>query len=332
MNAMRPCNLHPRCTSFSARWESSRCFPPFSREARSITLTIMSKFLINKSHRMERNRNRGEDPRERVNAALATLEQGIDGILDSQSFAAYLATMAKFHHYSAGNILLIRLQAPEASRVAGYQRWKQLGRQVKLGEQGIKILVPHVHKQTDEETGEEERIVRNFGLGTVFDVSQTEGKSLPEPPVAQEIRESSDAGMTLFQHLMRFVQGEGVTVEHEHLEHAHGYYAPAERRIALGSHLEGDQRTKTLAHEAAHYVADHRGWISREDAETVAESVAFVVLNHYGIDASGYSFAYVANWAQNRQVFKRNLDAIQRTADALISGIEGRNDTEDDQL
>ena len=281
---------------------------------------------------MERNRNQGEDPRERVNAALASLEQGIDGILDSQSFAAYLATMAKFHQYSAGNILLITLQAPEASRVAGYQRWKQLGRQVKLGEKGIKILVPHVKKQTDEETGEEERIVRGFGLGTVFDIKQTDGKPLPEPPVAREIRESTDAGMVLFGHLMRFVEGEGVTVEREELEHGHGYYAPNERRIALGNHLEGDQRTKTLAHEAVHYVADHRGWTSREDAETVAESAAFVVLNHYGIDTSGYSFAYVANWAQDRAVVKRNLEAIQRTAHAVIAGMEGGDAMEDDRL
>ena len=280
---------------------------------------------------MERNRNQGEDPRERVNAALASLEQGIDGILDSQSFAAYLATMAKFHSYSAGNILLITLQAPEASRVAGYQRWKQLGRQVKLGEKGIKILVPHVKKQTDEETGEEERIVRGFGLGTVFDIKQTDGKPLPEPPIAREIRESSDAGVALFGHLMRFAEGEGVAVEHEELEHGYGYYAPGERRIALGSHLVGDQRTKTLAHEAAHFVADHRGWTTREDAETVAESVAFVVLNHYGIDTSGYSFAYVANWAQDRAVVKRNLDAIQQTAHAVIAGIEGSDAMEDEQ-
>jgi len=280
---------------------------------------------------MERNRHRDEDPRERVTAALATLEQGIDGILDSASFAAYLAIMAKFHHYSAGNVLLIHLQNADASQVAGYQRWKQLGRQVKFGEKGIKILVPHARKVSDEETGEEQVIVRSFGLGTVFDISQTEGKPLPEPPVAQEIRESSDAGVALFGHLLRFVEGEGITVTREALEHGHGYYAPTRRRIALGSHLTGDQRTKTLAHEAAHFVADHRGWINREDAETVAESAAFVVLNHYGIDASSYTFAYVAIWAQNRSVFKRNLDAIQRTAHALIAGIEGTNTLEGEQ-
>ncbi|HVB65836.1 MAG TPA: ArdC-like ssDNA-binding domain-containing protein [Nitrolancea sp.] len=272
---------------------------------------------------MERNRYQGEDPRERVNAALSTLEQGIDGILESPSFGDYLATMAKFHQYSSSNILLIHLQNPEASQVAGYQRWKQLGRQVKLGEKGIRILVPHIRKQTDDETDEEERSVRSFGLGTVFDIAQTEGKPLPEPPVAQEIRESSDAGMALFGHLLQFVEGAGITVTREELEHGHGYYAPTKRRIALGSHLAGDQRTKTLAHEAAHFVADHRGWINREDAETVAESVAFVVLNHYGIDASSYTFTYVAIWAQNRSVFKRNLDAIQRTAHALIAGVEG---------
>ena len=277
---------------------------------------------------MERNRNRDEDPRERVNAALTTLEQGIDGILEGQAFAAYLATMARFHHYSFGNVLLIKLQRPDATRVAGYQRWQQLGRQVKRGEQGIKILVPHRVKTTDAETGEEQVIVRSFGLGTVFDIGQTEGQPLPEPPVAQEIRQATDAGAALYTHLERFLAGHGITVTQEKLERGHGYYAPTERRIAIGRHLAGDQRAKTLAHEAAHAVAEHRGDTRREDAETVAESAAFVVLHHYGIDTSSYTFPYVAGWAQNRQVVRRNLEAIQRTAHALIAGIEGPGDAE----
>ena len=277
---------------------------------------------------MERNRYRGEDPRERVAAALITLEQGIDGILDSQAFAEYLATMAKFHHYSFGNVLLIKLQAPAATWVAGYQRWKQLGRQVRLGEKGIKILVPHAIRTTDAETGEEQVIVRSFGLGTVFDIGQTEGQPLPEPPVAQEIRQATDAGAALYTHLERFLAAQGITVTPEELDRGHGYYAPTERRIAIGRHLTGDQQTKTLAHEAAHAVADHRGDTRREDAETVAESAAFVVLHHYGIDTSSYTFPYVAGWAQNRQVVRRNLEAIQRTAHALIAGIEGPGDEE----
>ena len=277
---------------------------------------------------MERNRYQGEDPRERVSAALTTLEQGIDGILEGQAFADYLATMARFHTYSFGNVLLIKLQRPDSTRVAGYQRWKQLGRQVKRGEQGIKILVPHAIRTTDLETGEEQIIVRSFGLGTVFDVSQTEGRPLPEPPVTQEIRQATDAGAALYGHLERFLADQGITVAQEELDRGHGYYAPAERRIAIGSHLAGDQRTKTLAHEAAHVVAEHRGDTSREDAETVAESAAFVVLHHYGIDTSSYTFAYVAGWAQQRQVVRRNLEAIQRTAHALIAGIEGPGEEE----
>ena len=259
-------------------------------------------------------------PEERLATTLHTLEEGITAIIDGEQFRRYLDAMSRFHQYSASNVMLILAQRPEATQVAGYRRWQQLGRQVRKGERGIRILVPH--KQVVEfDEGEETTIVRGFGIGTVFDVGQTDGEPLPEPPVAKEIREATDTGSALYRALETFATNQGVTIVRKEVERGNGYYAPLRKQIAVDSRLSGDQATKTMAHETAHFVADHRGGIAREDAETVAESVAYVVLAHFGIDSGDYTFAYVARWAEDRQVLKRNLDAIQQTAWTVISGI-----------
>lgn len=154
-------------------------------------------------------------------------------------------------------------------------------------------------------------------------MAQTEGEPLPEPPAAQEIREATDAGAALYGALETYVTDQGLTVVREELRRGKGYYEPQRKRIGVDSRLAGDHATKTLAHETAHFVADHHGWMPSADVETVAESAAYVVLQHYGIDSSGYTFGYVAGWAADQTVLKRNLAAIQQTAHAIISGIEG---------
>ncbi len=145
---------------------------------------------------------------------------------------------------------------------------------------------------------------------------------MPEPPAAQALNGESEAGTQVDWRLSRFLIEEGVRLSSEDTGHANGYYRPADCLIALSDRLEGDQRTKTLVHEAAHYLADHRGTVTREDAETVAESSAFVVLAHYGIDTGSYSFPYVARWAKDKAVLRRNLAEVQGVAVGLIAGIE----------
>ena len=110
------------------------------------------------------------------------LQRGVEGILTSAGYQAYLRTMAKFHHYSFANSLLIYAQKPVATRVAGYRAWQSLGRQVRKGETGIKIFVPFTKRLDDPETGEEDKRVTGFGVGNVFDVSSTDGEPLPERP------------------------------------------------------------------------------------------------------------------------------------------------------
>lgn len=275
---------------------------------------------------------------ERLAGLVATLEQGIERILGSEGFAAYLRVMARFPTYSATNAALILVQRPEATRVAGYRAWQALDRQVRKGERGIKIFVPYrrralvAHETTED--GEDEHThgqpqgpgmerVSGFGVGTVFDVAQTEGEPLPASPTIQELDGTSEIGEAIDRRLSRFLLDEGLRLTTEDTGRARGYYAPEGRLIALSDRLTGDQQAKTLTHEAAHYLADHRGRIDRDDAETVAESSAFVVLAHFGIDTGGYTFPYVATWAKDKAVLRRNLAEVQQVASRLIGAIEG---------
>ncbi len=261
-----------------------------------------------------------------VKNALETLETGIDAILDSEHFAAYLRTMARLPHYSFGNLVLIHAQHPAPTMVAGYRRWQELGRQVKKAEHGIKILVPYTRKMTQSDVGDSDAenrvVVRGFGVGTVFDVSQTEGDPLPEPPRPEVVEGASDLGMRLYVDLWDFLETNGVSVSRENTEPANGYFQPATNHVGIGYHIDGDQATKTLTHETAHVVAGHTLGMNDRDVETVAESAAYVVLTRYGLDSASYSFPYVARWAQDRAVLKRNLDTVQHVSSAIIAAIE----------
>jgi antirestriction protein ArdC len=272
-------------------------------------------------------RYRGPTREERLQDTLQTLERGIDSILTSETFASYLKALSRFHSYSFGNVLLIRAQRPDATRVAGYWKWLELGRQVKKGEQGIKVLVPFKHKATTAEEDETSAfVVKGFGVGTVFDVAQTEGDPLPDPPAVDPISGASDRGMRLFADLLDYLELQNVPVTRETTKPANGYFDPKRRRVALDVDLDSDQATKTLTHETCHVVAGHTLGMNSQDVETVAESAAFVVLNHYGIDISGYTFPYVAGWAQDRVILKRNLGAVQQTAHRIIVDLEGESD------
>lgn len=288
-------------------------------------------------HQAETSEQQQQERQEKLSEAMSLLERGIEGILDSEGFANYLRTMARFHTYSFNNVALIVAQRPEATRVAGYKSWQALGRQVRKGEKGLIVFVPHrkrvregleTDQQAQQAAGEQAtaqaHTITGFGLGRVFDIAQTEGEPLPEPPAAQALNGEgeSEIGTRIDRRLSGFLIEEGVRLSSEDTGRANGYYRPADRFIAISNQLSGDQRTKTLVHEAAHYLADHRGTVTREDAETVAESSAFVVLAHYGIDAGSYSFPYVARWAQDKAVLRRNLSEVQGVAAGLIAGIE----------
>jgi len=268
-----------------------------------------------------------ERAQERMVAALVLLDAGIGAIVDGASFRAYLATLARFPTYSARNVALIHAQRPDATRVAGYRAWQALGRQVRKGERGIRILAPYRRAlaEGDEQGDADDRgaLVTGFGVATVFDLAQTEGAPLADAPAPHLLAGASDAGTWLWDRLAAFLVAEGITLIREETGRANGYYAPARRRVAVHARLSGDQATKTLAHECAHHVAGARASVNSADAETIAEGAAFVVLHHVGIDAGSYTFPYVARWAEDCAVLTRNLEAIRATAYTLIHVVTG---------
>src|SRR5215213_9316364 len=141
---------------------------------------------------------------ERQRAVLAKLEEGTEAILTSEGFAAYLKTLAKFHSYSFTNVLLIQTQRPDATLVNSYARWKRLGRQVTKGETGIRIFFPIFRTGEDPLTGEEERHLVSFGIGSVFDIAQTEGDPIPDAPPVTELTGTDDVATALNLKLSRF--------------------------------------------------------------------------------------------------------------------------------
>jgi hypothetical protein len=230
------------------------------------------------------------------------LVAAVEGLVSSEQWKAMLEVSARFHNYSFNNQLLIYLQCPEATRVAGYRAWQRLGQQVKKGEHGIQILAPCRKRvspvEAEREEGEVERIeiLTGFRVVHVFDVSQTEGDELAE--VAPR-RLTGEAPERLIEALEQRVADEGFTLRREAIARSsRNGYADFERRlVVVREDLSGAQTAKTLIHELAHLLLHRDTDLSdRAVAEVEAESVAFVVASALRLDTSGYSFPYVARW------------------------------------
>lgn len=272
---------------------------------------------------------------DKLREALDKLEEGVAEVLDSEGFRRYLSFQAKFHRYSPNNALLIFSQRPDATFVAGYKRWQELGRQVEKGEKQIRILAPVRRKVRDDETGEEGYVARGFRVVGVFDVSQTTGEPIPEAAAASLLDGSTAASSVLAEGLRAVASGWGVEVGEAdagelpvdvrgRYVHAKGGEPP---RIRLAPGLASDHAAKTLVHELAHHLVPpdpSKG--GRELRETEAEGTAFVVLTHLGLDASGYSFPYIANWAGDVKVLKGAMSTIQKTARTIIDAVEATAD------
>ena len=260
---------------------------------------------------------------QRVDTAIASLETGLQELLDSQTWRNFLTVMCKFHTYSANNIQLIHQQCPQATMVAGYRRWKELGRQVKKGEKSICILAPMLRKETDEETGEEVRRVYGFRAASIFDVSQTEGEPLPQ--LTEELQ-GSDEG--LFDRLQQFSQERGVPVSLTDEGKANGWCRFEGDRaveIAIAERLPGLHRAKTLCHEIAHSLmhdaGDYRQHNPTSQLELEAESVAYVILQACGLETGDYSFGYIASWTRTEDTLsklKESIERIRTTAHQLL--------------
>ncbi len=283
---------------------------------------------------MEKNeRNPDWKPqKERIKEITDQLEAGIKELFESNKFKEYLKCMSKFHHYSLNNTLLIAMQRPDATLVAGFNAWKDKhGRIVKKGEKGIRILAPYKYKvETEpEHEGEESAIIERTGFKPtyVFDVSQTEGKELPSLAV-NELSGDVNEYNKLFRALRIICP---VPVDFEEIEgSSKGYFSDSENRIAIKKGMSQVQTIKTLVHETAHAMLhssaaedkDHP--TDRRTKEVEAESIAFTVCKRYGLDTEDYSFGYIAGWSSGKDTkeLKESLERIKDTADKMITGID----------
>ena len=288
----------------------------------------------------------GKDSAERMKEITDRLETGIQQLFDSDRYKAYLTTMAKFHNYSFNNTLLIAMQGGQL--VAGFNKWKDtFHRTVKKGEKGIKILAPAPYKvkqkmEKQDEQGKpildkdgkpltEEKTVQipAFKVVSVFDVSQTEGEPLPSIAV-NELSGSVQDYQDFFKALE---QTSPVPIGFEDIEGgAHGYFHLLDNRIAIQEGMSQLQTIKTAIHEIAHaklHAIDPTDpeQTNRPDSRTrevQAESVAYAVCQHYGLDTSEYSFGYVAGWSSGRELaeLKASLEIIRSAAHELISALD----------
>ena len=281
---------------------------------------------------------------ERLDCLMEQLEKGTQNIFESGRYAEYLAVMSKFHHYSFRNTILFFLQNPNASHVAGFHAWKKdFGRSVKAGEHGIQILAPCPkrkwmdHDKIDPATGlpvkdengntmQERTIITipRYRVVTVFDVSQTVGKELPSLGVA-ELYGDVPNYQCIYDRLVAF-SPVPVSIEPIAQSGAKGYFSDREQRIVLRSGMSEVQTVKTLMHEIAHAVLHNAerlqetGKKTRGQKEVEAESVAYVVCRHFGIDVSDYSFGYVAGWSRSKELRELHeaLNTIRKTAAEII--------------
>ena len=293
-----------------------------------------------------------EKPADKLKEITDRLEQGIAELFESERYKEYLRVMSKFHNYSFNNTLLIAMQKPDASLVAGFSSWKNnFGRNVMKGEKGIKIIAPSPFtvkqevEKTDPQTGkpvigkggkpvteEKEIKVPAYKVVSVFDVSQTEGRELPDIAV-DELTGDVDRFKDFFSALE---QASPVPIGFEKIEGgAHGYYHLEEKRIAIDEGMSDLQTLKTAIHEIAHAKLhdidlnapkeEQKPRVDRRTREVEAESVAYTVCQHYGLDTSDYSFGYVAGWSSGKELaeLRGSLETIRSTAAEMINAIDG---------
>jgi hypothetical protein len=251
---------------------------------------------------------------------LTRLAEGIRQLTSSEAWTARLQMQSRFYRYSFGNTLLIGLQRPDATQVAGFHRWKSLGRSVRRGARGIAILAPVVRRaRVADQDADDVAIVAAapsaFRVVHVFDVVDTEGRELPAVP-CHPLR--GDAPAALVERLAAVGESRGFTVAMDAMvdSRANGDTAFGDRRIRVRDTLAPTQRVKTLAHELGHALL-HEGADDRALAELEAESVAFVVCDAVGIDAGDYSFGYITTWVGG------DADAVEtalRASGGRISG------------
>lgn len=286
---------------------------------------------------------------DRVAELVETLHAGVAALVTGADWQRFLDVAARFHRYSFWNTVAILCQRPEATRVAGYGRWRSLGRQVRKGERGIRILAPVNHRaaaadttgatadgdqveQAPDEAAPARPVLRGFKVVSVFDVAQTDGDALPEPPT--QIL-AGDAPDCLLDDVAALIQAQGLTFTLGPLPAtragANGTTNFVTGEVIVRDDLPAAMQAKTAAHELGHVLLHRHGFrdLDRARAEVEAESVAYVLLGAHGVTTDAYSFGYLAGWSGGdvdvvRSTGERVMDCARRILYSL--GLAGPDD------
>lgn len=289
-----------------------------------------------------------QSSRDRLKDITASIEDGIKELFQSESYAQYLQTMSRFHHYSVNNQVLIHMQKPDATLVAGFNKWKnQFGRNVIKGEHGIKIIAPTPFKKKIEQekldpdtqlpmldadgkiiTEEKTIQIPMYKPVTVFDVSQTEGKPLPQ--LAHDLS-GNVANYDVFMEALR--RSSPVPISIEVMGGGmDGYFDLEHQDIAIRKGMSEVQTVSAVIHEMAHALLHNRTKdteektpeLSRSTEEVQAESISYAVCAYYGIATGENSFGYIVSWSKDKTLpeLRESLEVISKTADGLISDID----------
>jgi len=298
--------------------------------------------------------------RQQIVEITEKLDKELHNFMDSDKFKSFLKTMSKFHNYSFANTMLIAMQKPDSTLVAGFRAWEtNFKRHVKKGEKGIKILAPSSYKKTVEQdvidpytnkpvVGIDGNILKeevqvtipNFHVVTVFDVSSTEGEPLPQVGV-DELKGKVDGYMNMIN-AIEFISP--VPVTYEVIESgAKGYFSPSEQKIVVQENMSELQTIKTLLHEIAHSLLHDKDGAKIEEVddgqkktrntkEVEAEATAFTCVSYLSdalgidMDTSDYSFGYITGWASSLELkeLKESMETIRKTASHMITGIEDK--------
>jgi len=254
---------------------------------------------------------------------IDTILNAADAARRGAAFQAWLKHAARFHHYSAGNALLIAWQRPGATRVAGYRKWQSMGRQVRRGEKGIGILapVPLTVDHTDDDTGETRKlqVAVRFRGATVFDVSQTDGDELPPPPDwnGSGRQAQLEAAMLDYAHALGLE-----TKPYTYTGGAAGWYAPGTLAYSDKGNVP-----RTIAHELAHALTPGQPLeLGKRDNEPLTDLTAAIVCAHFGIDVTDSTANYIATWTADPKALLSLAETAQRTASQIIEELETRTD------
>ena len=284
---------------------------------------------------------------DRLKEITAGIEQGIKDLFESDKYKSYLQTMSRFHSYSINNLMLIHAQKPDATRVAGFNKWKkQFDRHVKKGEKGIQILAPIIYKKKVEEAlldpdtkapildehgkavmEEKEITMPRFKVVFVYDVAQTEGKPLPE--LASDLHGNVEQFDVFMEALRR---SSPVPIEMKSLKPSlDGYFSPSDQKIAIREGMSQVQTISAVIHEITHSMLHNydklpEGTEKKDNRtqEVEAESVSYSVSQYYGIETGENSFGYIASWSAGKELkeLKASLETVRQTASTLITSID----------